>query len=275
MQFLKKKLKLLTKIETLELIVNENISVSRFGDGELIIALEERGIPFQDYNEEIRNRLINILKNTDPNILICYNNNFSKCKEYLVVKKYERSKKKYIKSITVKSENDIGILFRKDEQVFYKRYLKYIRNHSKLKILGEATVFFLDRYINEYKKNKIKYVQRLYTKLFKDKNILFVSPESPLMAPSFQFLVEKKIIKSFKSCSFIEINPKNAFSHFEHTLKALQPNILNVDVVIIQGGPFATILSYEITKLYQKQALDVGSLNISLYNSWLKDGVSF
>ena len=114
-----------------------------------------------------------------------------------MVKKYERSKKKYIKSITVKSENDIGILFRKDEQVFYKRYLKYIRNHSKLKILGEATVFFLDRYINEYKKNKIKYVQRLYTKLFKDKNILFVSPESPLMTPSFQFLVEKKIIKSF------------------------------------------------------------------------------
>jgi hypothetical protein len=81
MQFFKKKLKLLTKIETLELIVNENISVSRFGDGELIIALEERGIPFQDYNEEIRDRLINILKNTDPNILICYNNNFSKCKE--------------------------------------------------------------------------------------------------------------------------------------------------------------------------------------------------
>ena len=33
MQFFKRKLKLLTKIETLELIVNENISVSRFGDG--------------------------------------------------------------------------------------------------------------------------------------------------------------------------------------------------------------------------------------------------
>ena len=163
----------------------------------------------------------------------------------------------------------------KMSRVFYKQNLKYIKSHSKLKILGEATVFFLDRYFKEYKSDKIKYVQRLYTELFRDKNILIVSPKSPLLAPSFQFLVEKKIIKSFKSCSFIEINPKNAFSHFDHTLETLQSKILNVDVVIIQGGAFATILSYEITKLYQKQALDVGSLNISLYNSWLRDGVSF
>lgn len=275
MQFFKRRVKLLTKIETLELIVNENISVSRFGDGELILALEERDIPFQGYSQKIRDKLLSILKNTDPNILICYNNNFSNSKKYFVVKKYERSKKKYIKSITVKLENDIGILFREDEQVFYKRNLKYIKSHSKLKILGEATVFFLDRYFKEYKSDKIKYVQRLYTELFRDKNILIVSPKSPLLAPSFQFLVEKKIIKSFKSCSFIEINPKNAFSHFDHTLETLQSKILNVDVVIIQGGAFATILSYEITKLYQKQALDVGSLNISLYNSWLRDGVSF
>ncbi|MDC0957059.1 GT-D fold domain-containing glycosyltransferase [Flavobacteriaceae bacterium] len=275
MQFFKRRVKLLTKIETLELIVNENISVSRFGDGELILALEERDIPFQGYSQKIRDKLLSILKNTDPNILICYNNNFSNSKKYFVVKKYERSKKKYIKSITVKLENDIGILFREDEQVFYKQNLKYIKSHSKLKILGEATVFFLDRYFKEYKSDKIKYVQRLYTELFRDKNILIVSPKSPLLAPSFQFLVEKKIIKSFKSCSFIEINPKNAFSHFDHTLETLQSKILNVDVVIIQGGAFATILSYEITKLYQKQALDVGSLNISLYNSWLRDGVSF
>jgi hypothetical protein len=275
MQFFKRKLKLLTKIETLELIVNKNISVARFGDGELIIALEQRGIPFQDYNEDIRDRLINILKNTDPNILICYNNNFSKCKEYFVVKKYARSNKKYIKSITVKLENDIGILYRKDEQIFYKRYLKYIKSYSNLKVLGEATVFFLDRYIKEYKNDNIKYVQRLYSRLFENKNILFVSPQSPLIAPSFQFLVEKKIIKSFKSCSFIEINPKNACLHFDHKIKELQSNISNVDVVIIQGGPFATILSYEITKLYQKQALDVGSLNVSIYNSWLRDGVTF
>ena len=52
MQFFKRRVKLLTKIETLELIVNENISVSRFGDGELILALEERDIPFSRLQPE-------------------------------------------------------------------------------------------------------------------------------------------------------------------------------------------------------------------------------
>lgn len=61
---------ILSPEETIDVIVNSNKSVARFGDGEILIMLKESGV-FQLYNEDLRKRLFEVLNYDGEDFLVC------------------------------------------------------------------------------------------------------------------------------------------------------------------------------------------------------------
>ena len=57
-------------LDSISVINEKKLSVSRFGDGELNI-IRGIGWGFQNYDKELANRLIEVLGSDDPNIAIC------------------------------------------------------------------------------------------------------------------------------------------------------------------------------------------------------------
>lgn len=63
--------RILSSAETIDKIIAEKISVSRFGDGEISLLLKIRDIGFQNSNENLSKKLFDTLKNKDSNLLVC------------------------------------------------------------------------------------------------------------------------------------------------------------------------------------------------------------
>lgn len=61
---------ILSPEETIDVIVNSNKSVARFGDGEILIMLKGSGV-FQLYNEDLRRRLFEVLNYDGEDFLVC------------------------------------------------------------------------------------------------------------------------------------------------------------------------------------------------------------
>lgn len=61
---------ILSPEETIDVIVNSNKSVARFGDGEILIMLKENNV-FQCYNEDLRRRLFEVLNYDGDNLFLC------------------------------------------------------------------------------------------------------------------------------------------------------------------------------------------------------------
>jgi hypothetical protein len=267
--------RLLSRLETLEYIVENDLSIARYGDGECNLMIDEVGIHFQEYSPELRDRLIQVLRNNNEKLLVTFNNEFTRDDEYKVVMKYSRGNKSYDRYISTHSENDVGVLERSRERKEYQEKFKNFKKIYAGNILGDATLFFLGFYFNEYKSKRIDRVLSLYTKLFEGRNILFVCPADPMLKPSFKELVETKVIDSPKSTRFIEIPKENAFSDYDNILKNILEQRDSIDTVILQAGPTATILADELSSKYNLRAYDVGSLNESLYKAWLETNVHF
>jgi len=103
---------LLDRLETLKTILDGNVSVARFGDGELILCLSGRDIPFQNHRPELSEKLERILKEPDPGVLVCMNNAFMQSGSIPWILEYERSKKEYAALESLRRANDVGILSR-------------------------------------------------------------------------------------------------------------------------------------------------------------------
>ena len=60
-----------SSIETVKMIVDQKKSVARFGDGEFKWILKAKQVSFQDDDDELSNRLMQILRTDSPDCLIC------------------------------------------------------------------------------------------------------------------------------------------------------------------------------------------------------------
>lgn len=272
-------IKLLGRLETLQHAIHHNLGIVRFGDGEMTFAFNGHnskfsGIPFQEANSDLSSRLRGILQNQTKNVLVCFNNSFSKQDRYFCILDYERGAKSYSNFDSVNKSRDVGILVRKREYHLYRNWLKRIQSFSSIQILGEATCFMLSFFYEEYKENRIIEVCDLYRQMFIDRHIVIVAPNTPLMGDSFVELVKAGVIVSPKQVSFIPIPPQNCFRQYKEILASIL-SLKNVDAVMIQAGPTATILAYELACLHGILAYDVGSLNVSIAKAASVHKVSF
>ena len=67
--------------ETLDKLINENCSMSRYGDGEFAL-IYKKDLKFQPYSIELRDRLIEILRSNKSHHIVCVPNVFNSFDEY-------------------------------------------------------------------------------------------------------------------------------------------------------------------------------------------------
>lgn len=254
---------LLSRIDTLKMIANNDISISRFGDGELLIALFERGILFQKKNRELGHQLKKILLEKDDRVLVCINNEFMRSEQIFWILQYERSLKNYSACESLKEANDIGILSRKKEWIFYNCCNKILFGRKSPSLFGDATLFMLGLYYDQYREENTEIVMEHFRNLFRKKRLLIVAPESPLMSPSFRSLKQQLIAGGTKSINYIDIPETNAFMYY-HDIKSKILESKGFDAIWVQAGPTASILTHDLAINHNMLAYDIGSFNTTL-----------
>ena len=224
-----KGLKIKSSISTLNMIINSNASISRFGDGEFKLIFGEN-IGFQKYNHVLKKRLIQILNSNEKNLLIGINLPY---------------KKKYLKNV-----KKIVLRYYKNFLYKYKFKLAKIINKNKLYYSAVISRFYF-RFKN---KHGIKnYVNKL-KKIWDKKKVLIIEGEESRLG------IGNDLFDNIKSIKRIICPIKNSFKVYDkiitETLKVNKNRL-----ILIALGPTATILAYDLYKLGY-QSIDIGHVDI-------------
>lgn len=214
--------RVLTLDETLDMILNKNISITRFGDGEFNLLSENLKAQniFQTKNNKLKERLIEILNSSEKKVLVCISP--LRTENYKTVIDYQ-------------------------EPFFMERY--WLNKWDELKdyfssdkIYGNALFSRRDIFY-ECKLDKIK-------KIWEDRKVVFVYSKKG------RFEIDNRLFNNIKEYEEIFIPALNAFDKYEEILeKCCKKN--KEYLFLIAAGPTATVLAYDLA-LKGYQAIDIG-----------------
>lgn len=215
--------KVLSTSETLKKILDNRLSVARFGDGEFDKALKlVKYDTYQMPSEELSNKLFEILKSDDERILICI--------------------PPFSQGFTVKSK-----AYRRGLDFWSWHWLQrfdLLKNHLIKNIYGNSLISRQEVFLE----NSIELVK----KLWEGRDVVFVYGKNG------RFHKNSILFDNINSYFSIESIATNAFSE----LSNLVQQCVTFDksyLFLLALGPTATVLSYELTQLGY-QALDIGHL---------------
>ena len=222
--------------KTLDKIINDKFSVSRFGDGEFALMYGE-SLKFQPSNKELENKLKSILCSNENNHIVCIPDVFGK-----------------IDWATDKAKK------------YWKRYLSL--NRSKIyKMLNKNKIYYdtqvtrlyidlIDKTVVEKRFKKIKL-------LWKDREVILVEGEQSRLG------IGNNLFDSATNIKRIICPAVNAFEYYNEILKEVKKQDKS-KLILIALGPTATVLSYDLSKLGY-QAIDIGHIDIEY--EWFLKGV--
>ena len=229
MQIKKYEIHLLDTEASLNLLDENDFSVSRFGDGEFDL-INGKSLKFQKYDENLSLRLKEILaiKEENQNLKVCIPCAY-----------------KYLKD------------FNKKSQLFWIMYFK--NNRKKLSFLLDKKYQYLDSqitriYINRKSiKQSEKYFQS-WKKIWNEKDLLIVEGEKS------RFGVGNDLFANARTVLRILCPAENAFERYEKIFQAIKDNAKDKMVLIVLG-PTATVLAYDLAKCGIR-ALDIGNMDM-------------
>ena len=223
-----KNIKIISAEDTLNEIIYNNKSISRFGDGEFNLIFG-RGIKFQKTNKNLSKRLKEVLLSNEKDLLIGIPDSLNF--EYLnnLIPRTKRFWKKWIK----------------------KNKFKLIFLHKKVNYYSS----FISRFyiIQKDKSNVQKYIKKL-KKIWEKKDVLIIEGEKS------RFGVDNDLFDNIKSIQRILCPSKNAFFIYNKILKeALKTDKKNLILLVL--GPTASVLAYDLYKAGY-QVIDIGHVDI-------------
>ena len=236
-EILFKDLFIISKENTLNEIIKYNRSISRYGDGEFCIILGE-SINFQNYNNNLSKRLIEILNSNEKNLLVGI---------FLPYKKKE-----------LNLYRDSVAKFWIDWLSGYKFRLLKILNKKKKYYSSEITRF----YSNLKDKSGVpKFIKKL-KKIWEGRDLLIIEGDKSRIG------IGNNLFNNSKSIKRIICPTKNAFTVYDKILNAS----LKIDkkfLILISLGPTATVLAYDLNR-NGYQAIDIGHTDLQ-YEFYLRN----
>lgn len=220
--------KILSFEETVNEIIQNKKSISRFGDGEFRLLMKERSIYFQPLTASLAERLQEVIVSKLPNLLIAIPGTF-------------RSRKN----------------IKRDPKI---HWLQFVNLYSmKLSAFLSMDVRYaealISRFYMDYKnKNHVKDKVHQLKKIWNDQNILFVEGEFSRLG------IGNDLFGNANSLERIICPAQNAYSKYDEIL-SLTKKIGKDRLIIIALGPTATILAHDLAK-ENYWALDLGHIDI-------------
>ena len=235
--FFKKKQKIIPKVAsidaTIEKIVQEKCSVSRFGDGEMLL-IGGRPIRFQHASPLLSSRLQEVLQSENEKHLVCLSDMFTNRERY----------------------NRRAVRFWRTHFYLYG-YLwdKYLNKDKQY-----YNTFITRPYMDFASKDKCLHWFQSLKKIWKDRDIVFIEGEKTRLG------VGNDLFDNVSSIRRILCPPTSAFDKYGQILEEAKK--LDKDVLfLIALGPTATVLAYDLFKAGY-QAIDAGHIDIEY--EWFK-----
>ena len=225
--------KIMTVEDTINDIINNKKSISRFGDGEFRLLTGERGIFFQNLTKGLSERLFEVINSTCTNLLIGL--------PYPFISR--RNLKRPAKIHWLHFINQQG-----------KEISAKIEDQNRT--FGDAFIsrFYMDFIDKKEVKNKVKQLKKIWN----EQNILFIEGEFSRLGIGNDFF------SNANSVQRIICPSKNAFENYDEILKAAKIYGKG-KLCILALGPTATVLAYDLAK-ENFWALDLGHIDIEY--SW-------
>ncbi len=240
MKFIKNKkpLSVMSIEDTLKLIIEKELSVTRYGDGELLMMADQMNESFQDYDPFIAQKLKQVLKSKRDDLLICIPDVFNDMSQYNEVAmkwfRYFLRRKKYL---------------------FY-RYFDENTTYGNLAI----TRCYMD-YID---KSKCERYFELLKKIWNDKDVVFIEGEFSRLG------VGNDLFDNAKSIRRILAPSRNAYLKYDEIMDEAR-KIEKDALILIALGATATALAYDLTNEGYR-VIDSGHIDIEY--EWMRMGAS-
>lgn len=221
--------------ETIEKVIEDHCSVSRFGDGEFFWMVGIKQDSFQDYSIEMSRRLKEILVSSIDNHIVCLPDAFGGLRQY----------------------NRFAKRFWMEFMCCHRmRWVKLI-DINKTYYNTNMTRLYMDF------ANKKKCIKRfeLIKGIWNERNILIIEGEKTRLG------VGNDLFDNTLSIKRILAPAKNAYSKYNEILDKAISSAKKDDLILIALGPTATIIAFDLT-LKGYQAIDVGHVDIEY--EWLK-----
>lgn len=213
--------------KTVEKLVNTQLNLARFGDGEMTL-MQGNGIPFQNYDEKLANRLKDILYNEQKNLLVGINYGYYYPFD---VSQWNESAVKFLRTIVPKLRKKLSSLLNKDKAYYSASITQLYQLYKTYNFEGLFSSF---------------------RKIWDNKKIVLVSCKKALEDLQYNIFDNASEIRK-------EIVPaKNCFEFYDEILK----NLTGYDkdyIIILMCGPTAKVLCSDLTKL-EYRALDLGHI---------------
>jgi glycosyltransferase family protein len=223
------KLKIMTFEETIDDIKKNQKSISRFGDGEFRLLIKNRGIAFQNLDNEIAEKLVEVLNSKIDNLIIAIPSSFTRLQN-----------------------------LKQEVKIHWLNVINLYGSQIALKIIDKSSLFgdsLISRFYFSYvKKNKIPRRVSLLRQIWDKRDLLIIEGEFSRLGVANDFFSNAKTIERILCPS------KNAFDKYNEILQAAKKYGRN-KLIIIALGPTATILAYDLAK-EGFWALDLGHIDI-------------
>ena len=214
--------------ETIDKILEDKVSICRFGDGELLYVSERRALPFQKQNERLRNYFISILNSEEKNILVGLPIGFYSLKNL---------------------KRESKLTWRAVISWTYPGIYKYL-NHSMQYFNASMTRLYMEYEDNSNADLLFKKVRSIWN----NRQILLIEGEKSRLG------IGNDLFQNAKSLQRILGPAHDAFDQFDNILQfALAQD--KDKLVLVAMGPTAKPLCYELS-LAGFQAIDIGNLDV-------------
>lgn len=222
-----KKPQILSIEETINEIVKNKSSVSRYGDGEFKLA---RGIDisFQKANDNLQRRLVEILRINERNFIVCIPDVFGKLN-----------------------------IYKKDPKEYWKIHMgKYRLKWNILldmsKVYGNA---FISRFYYQFEdKSKCKQRFNLVKKIWERREIVLIEGAKSRLG------IGNDLFDNAASIERILVPEINAFEKYNEIINRVKA-VNKEKLILLAAGPSATVLAYDLHRL-GFQAIDIGHVDI-------------
>ncbi|USS84721.1 GT-D fold domain-containing glycosyltransferase [Fructilactobacillus myrtifloralis] len=225
---------------TIQKILDEHLSVSRYGDGELnwMVGNDDQ-TSFEIQSDQLQRRLQEIIS--------------SNLQHHIVTLPMAL---KTLDDTTFKSI------------YFWEKQL--LKNGSKwFKYIDPQKTYYdtnITRpYIDKKNKQTTGQIFRLLLQIWSQRDVLIVE------GTKTRFGVGNDLLKNARSIRRVECPPKNAFENYETILKTVTKVARPNDIILVALGPTATVLAYDLCK-QGLQTIDIGHADIEY--EWFKQGAT-
>ena len=214
----------------LQRALEERISMCRFGDGEFELILNRERPWFQKPDRRLGLRLNEVLQSDEQGIAVCVADDFGN------LDRYTEAAAKGIREFLAGGTRELVMPLFSKSRKYYDAYVT------------RPYMIYRD-------KNHAAKIFEGFRRIFRGRDILIVEGRNNWSGMNNDLLTGAHSVRRIKAPA------KDAFERYDEILDAVGQAAGHDNLVLCSLGPTATVLCYDLTRVYGVQALDIGQLD--------------